>query len=156
MTLYALSDNVRTFAPIVHDIVDVSDKRKMSYRQEYVEDDTQFSLRKSYTISGGTERNLNRGRMDSLTISTADFDSLTSIVINPFVTEPFINGRILPARVLTDTAYTIHENGSMKLKTEYAEIIEGEAAEIDRGGLAVYPLGLTAFETITELEVQSG
>ena len=44
----------------------------------------------------------------------------------------------------------------MKLKTEYAEIIEGEAAEIDRGGLAVYPLGLTAFETITELEVQSG
>ena len=68
MTLYALSDNVRTFAPIVHDIVDVSDKRKMSYRQEYVEDDTQFSLRKSYTISGGTERNLNRGRMDSLTI----------------------------------------------------------------------------------------
>lgn len=156
MTLYALSDNVRTFAPIVHDIVDVSDKRKMSYRQEYVEDDTQFSLRKSYTISGGTERNLNRGRMDSLTISTADFDSLTSIVINPLVTEPFINGRILPARVLTDTAYTIHENGSMKLKTEYAEIIEGEAAEIDRGGLAVYPLGLTAFETITELEVQSG
>ena len=156
MTLYALSDNVRTFAPIVHDIVDVSDKRKMSYRQEYVEDDTQFSLRKSYTISGGTERNLNRGRMDSLTISTADFDSLTSIVINPFVTEPFINGRILPARVLTDTAYTIHENGSMKLKTEYAEIIEGEAAEIDRGRLAVYPLGLTAFETITELEVQSG
>ena len=156
MTLYALSDNVRTFAPIVHDIVDVSDKRKMSYRQEYVEDDTQFSLRKSYTISGGTERNLNRGRMDSLTISTADFDSLTSIVINPFVTEPFINGRILPARVLTDTAYTIHENGSLKLKTEYAEIIEGEAAEIDRGGLAVYPLGLTAFETITELEVQSG
>lgn len=156
MTLYALSDNVRTFAPIVHDIVEVSDKRKMSYRQEYVEDDTQFSLRKSYTISGGTERNLNRGRMDSLTISTADFDSLTSIVINPFVTEPFINGRILPARVLTDTAYTIHENGSMKLKTEYAEIIEGEAAEIDRGGLAVYPLGLTAFETITELEVQSG
>lgn len=156
MTLYALSDNVRTFAPIVHDIVDVSDKRKMSYRQEYVEDDTQFSLQKSYTISGGTERNLNRGRMDSLTISTADFDSLTSIVINPFVTEPFINGRILPARVLTDTAYTIHENGSMKLKTEYAEIIEGEAAEIDRGGLAVYPLGLTAFETITELEVQSG
>lgn len=156
MTLYALSDNVRTFAPIVHDIVDVSDKRKMSYRQEYVEDDTQFSLRKSYTISGGTERNLNRGRMDSLTISTADFDSLTSIVINPFVTEPFINGRILPARVLTDTAYTIHENGSMKLKTEYAEIIEGEAAEIDRGRLAVYPLGLTSFETITELEVQSG
>ena len=156
MTLYALSDNVRTFAPIVHDIVDVSDKRKMSYRQEYVEDDTQFSLRKSYTISGGTERNLNRGRMDSLTISTADFDSLTSIVINPFVTEPFINGRILPARVLTDTAYTIHDNGSMKLTTEYAEIIEGEAAEIDRGGLAVYPLGLTAFETITELEVQSG
>ena len=156
MTLYALSDNVRTFAPIVHDIVDVSDKRKMSYSRDYIEDDTQFSLRKSYTISGGTERNLNRGRMDSLTISTADFDSLTSIVINPFVTEPFINGRILPARVLTDTAYTIHENGSMKLKTEYAEIIEGEAAEIDRGGLAVYPLGLTAFETITELEVQSG
>ena len=94
--------------------------------------------------------------MDSLTISTADFDSLTSIVINPFVTEPFINGRILPARVLTATAYTLHENGSLKLKTEYAELIEGETAEIDRGGLAVSPLGRTAFETITKLEVQSG
>ena len=77
MALYALSDNVRTFAPIVHDIVDVSDKRKMSYRQKYVEDDTQFSLRKSYTISGGTERNLNRGRMDSLTAGQ-DKNSLES------------------------------------------------------------------------------
>jgi hypothetical protein len=128
----------------------------MAYNRNYIEDDTQFSLRKSYTISGGTERNLNRGRMDSLTISTADFDSLTSIVINPFVTEPFINGRILPARVLPDTAYTVHEDGSMKLKTEYAEIIEGETAEINRGSLAIYTLGLAAFETITELEVQSG
>lgn len=156
MTLYVFSDNVSTFASIVYDIVDVSDKRKISYNRNYVEDDTTFSLQKSYTISGGTELSLNRGHMDSLTISTADFDSLTSIVINPFVTEPFVNGRILPARVFTDTAYTTHENNCIKQKTEYVEIIEGEAAEIDRGRLAVYPLGLTSFETITELEVQSG
>lgn len=156
MPLWTIADNLRIYAPIVHDVIEVSDKRKMRYSRIYVSDDTQFELRESYTISGGTEQDLNRGRMDALKISTSDFDSLTGLTILPFETEPFIGGDVLPAKKLTGTHYTALENGSLVLKKTYAEIIEGEPQAIDRGTLASYPLGLAAFDTITKLEVQSG
>ena len=156
MPLYTLTDNLRIFAPVVHDVVDVSDKRKMSYSRVYVMDDADFRLRQSFEISGGTERSLDRGRMDSLTISTSDFVSLTGLVILPFETEPFIGGFNLPAKKLLKTAYTELDDDCVKPKTEYDETIEGELQEIERGSLAAYHLGLGAFESISELEVQNG
>lgn len=156
MPLYTLTDNLRIFAPVVHDVVDVSDKRKMTYSRVYVMDDTDFRLRQSFEISGGTERSLDRGRMDSLTISTSDFVSLTGLVILPFETEPFIGGFNLPAKKLIKTAYTELDDDCVKSKTEYNETIEGELQEIDRGSLAAYNLGLTNYESISELEVQNG
>ena len=156
MPLLEIADQLRIFAPIVHDVIDVSDKQKMRYSKVYVTDDTQFTLRQAYTISGGTERALNRGRMDSLTITTADFDTLTGITIEPFKTDPFIDGNMQPAKKLTGTAYTMLTDGKVILKTSYKETITGESREIDRGSLAAYPLDFTAFESVSELEVQNG
>jgi hypothetical protein len=156
MPLLEIADQLRIFAPIVHDVIDVSDKQKMRYSKVYVADNTQFTLRQAYTISGGTERALNRGRMDSLTISTADFDTLTGITIEPFKTDPFIDGNMQPAKKLTGTAYTMLTDGKVILKTSYKETITGESREIDRGSLAAYPLDFTAFESVSELEVQNG
>ena len=156
MPLLEIADQLRIFAPIVHDVIDVSDKQKMRYSKVYVADNTQFTLRQAYTISGGTERALNRGRMDSLTITTADFDTLTDITIEPFKTDPFIDGNIQPAKKLTGTAYTMLTDGEVILKTSYKETIPGESREIDRGSLAAYPLDFTAFESVSELEVQNG
>jgi hypothetical protein len=156
MPLLEIADQLRIFAPIVHDVIDVSDKQKMRYSKVYVADNTQFTLRQAYTISGGTERALNRGRMDSLTITTADFDTLTGITIEPFKTDPFIDGNIQPAKKLTGTAYTMLTDGEVILKTSYKETIPGESREIDRGSLAAYPLDFTAFESVSELEVQNG
>jgi len=156
MPLLEIADQLRIFAPIVHDVIDVSDKQKMRYSKVYVADNTQFTLRQAYTISGGTERALNRGRMDSLTISTADFDTLTGITIEPFKTDPFIDGNMQPAKKLTGTAYTMLTDGKVILKTSYKETITGESREIDRGSLAAYPLDFMAFESVSELEVQNG
>lgn len=156
MPLYELSDNLRIYAPIVHDIIDVSDKKKMTYSKIYVSDDEQFKLRKSYEISGGTEQDLDRGRLDSLKIATSGFESLTSLVINPFVTAPFINGLITHAKALTGTHYTKLTDESIVLQTSFNESIEGTMQEIDKGSLVVYNLGLTNFESVTELEVESG
>ena len=156
MPLLEIADQLRIFAPIVHDVIDVSDKQKMRYSKVYVTDDTQFTLRQAYTISGGTERALNRGRMDSLTISTADFDTLKGITIEPFKTDPFIDGNMQPAKKLTGTAYTMLTDGKVILKTSYKETITGESREIDRGSLAAYPLDFTSFESVSELEVQNG
>ena len=156
MQTLTLSDNLRVYAPIVHDVIDVSDKRKMRYNHTYVEDETQFDLRESFEIEGGTERNLNRGRMDSLVIRTGDFEALTGIMVHPFHTEPFIDGSILRAKKISDTAYLERTEGDLRIKTEYENVIEGQDVEIDEGRLAAYSLGLTSFESVTGLEVTSG
>lgn len=156
MSLYEIADNLRVYAPIVHDIIDVSDKKKMTYSKVYVADDEQFELRESYEISGGTEQDLDRGRMDSLKISTAAFESLTGIVINPFVTEPFIDGSITHAKTLSSTHYTELVDGEAVLKSSITETIEGTTQEIDQGSLAAYNLGLTNYASVSELEVESG
>ena len=51
--------------------------------------------------------NIDGTDMDSLTITTADFDTLTGITIEPFKTDPFIDGNMQPAKKLTGTAYTM-------------------------------------------------
>lgn len=156
MPLLTLSDNLRVFAPVVHDVIDVSDKRKMEYNHKYVEDVMQFDLRESFEIEGGTEQKLNRGRMDSLVIRTGDFVSLTGITVHPFHTEPFINGSILRAKRISDTAYLERIDGNLRIKTEFENVIEGDDMAIDQGRLVSYSLGLTSFESVTGLEVTSG
>ena len=47
-------------------------------------------------------------------------------------------------------------DGEVILKTSYKETIPGESRKIDRGSLAAYPLDFTAFESVSELEVQNG
>ena len=44
-------------------------------------------------------------------------------------------------------------DGSVQLKKDFTELIYGEDIEVDRGRLAVFPLGLENMETIDELEV---
>ena len=128
----------------------------MAYSKVYVADDEKFELREAFEISGGVEQNLDRGRIVSLTISTADFESLTSLIIHPFVTEQFINGYLLPVKKLVITDYMEIKDESVVLKDSMTVVIEGKSEMINRGSLATYNLGLSEFETITELEVQSG
>ena len=59
--------------------------------------------------------------MDSLTISTADFDTLTGITIEPFKTDPFIDGNMQPAKKLTGTAYTMSVISSQTIMQDGAE-----------------------------------
>ena len=42
-----MKDSLRLFAPIVHDVVETADKKKMHYQKEYVLDDDVFKLRKA-------------------------------------------------------------------------------------------------------------
>lgn len=156
MPFFTFVEQIGVNAPIVHDIIQVSDKGKMLYSREFVLDETRFELRRDFEIIGGTERSLDRGRMVSLTIPSDSFESLSGIVIHPFVTEPFINGNVLHAVSLLANHYTVQRDSSLVMKTEYSETIEGEDREIDRGRLRAYPLGLGVFERVSELEVQIG
>ena len=46
MPMRSVKDSLRLFAPIVHDVVETADKKKMHYQKEYVLDDEVFKLRK--------------------------------------------------------------------------------------------------------------
>ena len=154
MPLYTLTDNLRIFAPVVHDVVDVSDKRKMSYSRVYVMDDADFGSAVFEIPAAPSEASTWPDGL--LTISTSDFVSLTGLVILPFETEPFIGGFNLPAKKLIKTAYTELDDNCLKPKTECSETIEGELQEIDREGLAAFHTLALNYESISELEVQNG
>ena len=156
LPLAKLMDNLRVFAPVVHDVIDTSDKRKMSYSKIYVLDVDKFALRKAYEISGGTEKRLDRGNMDSLIISTKAFDSLTSITVNPFATAPFVGGHHTSTQKMTGTNYTVLVDQKLMLAATYKTVITSVETSIDKGRLVAYPLGLTNFATLTELEVNNG
>jgi hypothetical protein len=72
------------------------------------------------------------------------------------VTEPFIGGWDVCAKNMTSTHYTELSNGAAVLVGSITETIEGAAREINRGSLAAYNLGLTNYESLSELEVQNG
>ena len=155
MPMRSMKDSLRLFAPIVHDVVETADKKKMHYQKEYVLDDDVFKLRKEYVLSGNSNVRLNRGRMLKLVISTKNFDSLTGLTILPFDMLPFINMMVLYAADLPLNSFTEITAGAVKLKKSFNTRISGQDQEIDRGRLAAFSLGLQNMEAITELEVSN-
>lgn len=155
MPIRSMKDSLRLFAPIVHDVVETADKKKMHYQKEYVLDDDVFKLRKEYVLSGNSNVRLNRGRMLKLVISTKNFDSLTGLTILPFDMLPFINMMVLYAADLPLNSFTEITDGAVKLKKSFNTRISGQDQEIDRGRLAAFSLGLQNMEAITELEVSN-
>lgn len=155
MLMRSMKDSLRLFAPIVHDVVETADKKKMQYQKEYVLDDEEFKLRKDYVLSGNSNVRLDRGRMLKLVIPTENFDSLTGLTILPFDTLPFINMKVLYAADLPMNSFTEITDGAVKLKKSFSTHISGQDQEIDRGRLAAFSLGLQNMTEITELEVSN-
>ncbi|MFO3714810.1 hypothetical protein [Oribacterium sp. P9] len=155
MPIRSMKDSLRLFAPIVHDVVETADKKKMHYQKEYVLDDEEFKLRKEYALSGNNNVRLDRGRMLKLVIPTGHFDSLTDLTIRPFDTLPFINMKVLYAADLPLNSFTEITDGAVKLKKSFNTRISGQDQEIDRGRLAAFSLGLQNMTEITELEVSN-
>lgn len=155
MPMRSMKDSLRLFAPIVHDVVETVDKKKMHYQKEYVLDDEEFKLRKDYVLSGNSNVRLDRGRMLKLVIPTENFDSLTGLTILPFDTLPFINMKVLYAADLPMNSFTEITDGAVKLKKSFSTHISGQDQEIDRGRLAAFSLGLQNMTEITELEVSN-
>lgn len=155
MPMRSMKDSLRLFAPIVHDVVETADKKKMHYQKEYVLDDDVFKLRKEYVLSGNSNVRLDRGRMLKLVIPTGNFDSLTDLAILPFDTLPFINMKVLYAADLPLNGFTEITDGAVELKKSFSTRISGQDQEIDRGRLAAFSLGLQNMTEITELEVSN-
>ena len=155
MPMRSMKDSLRLFAPIVHDVIETADKKKMQYQKEYILDDDVFKLRKDYALSGKNSIRLDRGRMLKLVIPTGNFDSLTGLTIQPFDTIPFINMKILYAADLPLNNFTEITDGAVKLKKSFHTRISGHDQEIDRGRIAAFSLGLQNMEEITELEVSN-
>lgn len=153
MPLHTIQDDLRLFAPIVRDVVETADARKMVYQKKYVLDADVFSLRKDYEMSGTVESRLNRGRMIRLTIPSAPFEALTSIKVLPFDTLPFVNKYVLYALNLVLNDFTRVEGEQVVMRGNYDERITGVDMEIDRGRLAAFSLGLGNMESIENLEV---
>lgn len=155
MLMPSMKDSLRLFAPIVHDVVETADKKKMDYQKEYVLDDDVFKLRKDYALFGNSNVRLNRGRMLKLVIPTGNFDSLTDLAILPFDTLPFINMKVLYADDLQLNEFIERVDGVVKLKQSFSTRISGQDRKIDRGRLAAFSLGLQNMTEITELEVSN-
>lgn len=151
-----LYDNLSFFVPIVRDVIETEDRDKMVYARAYVEDDTQFKLRKEYSLSGGDTVMVDRGRAISLTIQTEPFQEMTEIEILPFVTPPFVNKNKLKAKTIVNTKYTKLVSDQIILEFSFTDRIEGTVEEMDKGLMASFDLGLDAFEKIEELEVRNG
>lgn len=151
-----LYDNIAFFVPVVRDVIETADKKKMKYYEKYVEDDTQFKLRRDYTLSGGDSVVIDRGRAVSLTIDTEPFQELTEIKILPFHTEPFVNKHKIKAEKIENTQYTTFVSGKVVLQTEYDNCVAGIVESMDYGTMAVFDLGLSEFEEIETLEVRNG
>lgn len=155
MPMRSMKDSLRLFAPIVHDVVETADKKKMHYQKKYVLDDDVFKLRKEYALFGNSNVRLDRGRMLKLVIPTENFDSLTGLTILPFDTLPFINMKVLYAADLPLNSFTEITDGAVKLKKSFSTRISGQDQEIDRGRLAAFSLELQNMTEITELEVSN-
>ena len=152
MPLHTIRDDLRLFAPIVRDVVETADARKMAYQKKYVLDVDVFSLRKDYEMFGTVESRLNRGH-DTAHHSSAPFEALTSITVLPFDTLPFVNKYVLYALNLVLSDFTRVEGEQIVMRGSYDERITGVDMEIDRGRLAAFSLGLGNMESIEKLEV---
>jgi hypothetical protein len=155
LATYIIKDNLRFFAPIVQDVVESTDKKKMTYSKFYVLDEDKFTLRKDYALSCGEDSRLNRGRMDKLVIPTTEMQFLTSIMILPFETLPFINKKVLYASNPMLTERTMISGNVIILQTEYRNRISGIDVEINRGRLAKFHIGIEDMELVENLEVEN-
>ena len=156
MPMHTLKDHLRLFAPIVRDVVETADARKMAYAKKYVLDTDAFSLRKDYETVGLIETRLNRGRMIQLTIPSAPYDAITSITVLPFDTEPFVNAYCLYAKNIAETVYTEVDGERMVLRQKYDMRVTGQDVGIDRGRLAAFSFGFANMDTVENLEVTNG
>lgn len=156
MPMHTLKDHLRLFAPIVRDVVETADARKMVYPKKYVLDIDSFTLRKNYEAVGTVDTRLNRGRMIRLTIPSAPYDAITSITVLPFDTKPFVNAYCLYAKNLAGTDYTEIDSERVVLRQKYDVWIAGKDMEIDRGRLVAFSFGLANMDTVEDLEVSNG
>lgn len=156
MPMHTLKDIVQIWPVITTDVVETADKAKMRYAREYVLDADTFKLRLDYEAATHDSVRLDRGRMLKLVIPTAAFDHLTSLTIQPFETESFMNALALYAEQFVLTKYTKVEDSKMVLIDAYDGKVDGEDISIDRGRLATFRLGLGEMETAEGLEVSIG
>ena len=155
MPMRSMKDTLRLFAPIVRDVVETDDKKKMNYKKEYVLAEDVFRLRKDYALSGNSSIRLDRGRMLKLVIPTENFDSLTALTIQPFETFPFINMEVLYPGNLSFSELTEQVGDVVKLKTSFSRQVSGQNQEINRGRLAAFSMGIGDMADIEELEVSN-
>lgn len=155
MPMRSMKDTLRLFAPIVRDVVETDDKKKMNYKKEYVLAEDVFRLRKDYALSGNSSIRLDRGRMLKLVIPTENFDSLTALTIHPFETFPFINMEVLYPGNLSFSELTEQVGDAVKLKTSFSRQVSGQNQKINRGRLAAFSMGIGDMADIEELEVSN-
>lgn len=155
MPMRSMKDTLRLFAPIVRDVVETDDKKKMNYKKEYVLAEDVFRLRKDYALSGNSSIRLDRGRMLKLVIPTENFDSLTALTIQPFETFPFINMEVLYPGNLSFSELTEQVGDAVKLKTSFSRQVSGKNQKINRGRLAAFSMGIGDMADIEELEVSN-
>lgn len=155
MPMRSMKDTLRLFAPIVRDVVETDDKKKMNYKKEYVLAEDVFRLRKDYALSGNSSILLDRGRMLKLVIPTENFDSLTALTIQPFETLPFINMEVLYPGNLSFSELTEQVGDAVKLKMSFSRQVSGQDQKINRGRLAAFSMGLGDMAEIEELEVSN-
>ena len=155
MPMRSMKDTLRLFAPIVRDVVETDDKKKMNYKKEYVLAEDVFRLRKDYALSGNSSIRLDRGRMLKLVIPTENFDSLTALTIQPFETLPFINMEVLYPGNLSFSELTEQVGDAVKLKTSFSRQVSGQNQKINRGRLAAFSMGIGDMADIEELEVSN-
>lgn len=155
MPMRSMKDALRLFAPIVRDVVETDDKKKMNYKKEYVLAENVFRLRKDYALSGNSSIRLDRGRMLKLVIPTENFDSLTALTIQPFETFPFINMEVLYPGNLSFSELTEQVGDAVKLKTSFSRQVSGQNQKINRGRLAAFSMGIGDMADIEELEVSN-
>lgn len=155
MPMRSMKDTLRLFAPIVHDVVETADKKKMNYKKEYVLAEDVFRLRKEYALSGNSSIRLDHGRMLKLVIPTENFDSLTALTIQPLETLPFINMEVLYPGNLSFSELTEQVGDAVKLKTSFSRQVSGQDQTINRGRLAAFSVGLGDMAEIEELEVSN-
>lgn len=155
MPMRSMKDALRLFAPIVRDVIETDDKKKMNYKKEYVLAEDVFRLRKDYALSGNSSIRLDRGRMLKLVIPTENFDSLTALTIQPFETFPFINMEVLYPGNLSFSELTEQVGDAVKLKTSFSRQVSGQNQKINRGRLAAFSMGIGDMADIEELEVSN-
>lgn len=155
MPMRSMKDTLRLFAPIVHDVVETADKKKMNYKKEYVLTEDVFRLRKEYALSGNSSIRLDHGRMLKLVIPTENFDSMTALTIQPLETLPFINMEVLYPGNLSFSELTEQVGDAVKLKTSFSRQVSGQDQKINRGRLAAFSVGLGDMAEIEELEVSN-